>query len=40
MTEAWLRGPVDGVPAALMPAAHCLLDAMGDLEQAAAPRTP
>lgn len=32
--EAWLRGPVDGVPATLMPAAHALLDAVEDIERA------
>lgn len=32
--EAWLRGPVDGVPAALMPAAHSLIDAVEDMERA------
>jgi hypothetical protein len=26
-TEAWLRGPVDGVPALLQPVAHALLQA-------------
>lgn len=35
MPEAWLRGPVPGVPMALMPAAHALLDAREDLERAA-----
>jgi hypothetical protein len=25
MTEAWLKGPIEGVPAALMPAAHSFL---------------
>lgn len=35
MTEAWLRGPVEGVPAALMPAAHALVDAGEDLARAA-----
>lgn len=35
MTEAWLRGPVEGVPHALMPAAHSLLDALEDMERAA-----
>jgi uncharacterized damage-inducible protein DinB len=34
MTEAWLRGPVDGVPAPLMPAAHSLIDAVEDIERA------
>ena len=35
MTEAWLRGPIDGVPAALMPVAHSLIDAMEELETVA-----
>ena len=35
MAEAWLDGPVEGVPNALMPAAHSLLDALGDIERAA-----
>lgn len=35
MTEAWLRGPVEGVPDALMPAAHALVDAGEELERAA-----
>jgi uncharacterized damage-inducible protein DinB len=33
--EAWLRGPVPGVPAELMPAAHALIDAREELEGAA-----
>ena len=33
MTEAWLRGPVEGVPAELMPAAHALIDAREDVER-------
>jgi uncharacterized damage-inducible protein DinB len=36
MPEAWLRGPIDGVPAELMPAAHSLIDALEDLERATA----
>jgi len=36
MSEAWLRGPVEGVPEGLMPAAHSLLDALEDMERAAA----
>lgn len=35
MPEAWLRGPVEGVPPALMPAAHALVDALEDVERAA-----
>ena len=34
--EAWLRGPVDGVPDLLMPAAHALIQAREDLHRAAA----
>lgn len=34
MTEAWLEGPVEGVPAPLMPAAHALLDAAHEIEEA------
>lgn len=33
--EAWLRGPIEGVPAPLMPVAHSLTDAMEELEAAA-----
>ncbi len=36
MSEAWLRGPIDGVPIALMPVAHSLLDTTADLEAAVA----
>lgn len=39
MVEAWLDGPVEGIDQRLMPAAHCLLDALGDLERAAASLT-
>ena len=34
--EAWLRGPVDGVPDELMPVAHSLLDGLEDMERAVA----
>lgn len=34
MTEAWLRGPVDGVEPFLQPAAHALLHAREDLPRA------
>lgn len=34
MPEAWLRGPVEGVPVELMPAAHSLLDAVEEVESA------
>ena len=33
-TEAWLRGPLDGVDPLLMPAAHALVQAAADIEQA------
>ena len=32
--EFWLRGPIDGVPRELMPAAHALLQTLEDVEQA------
>lgn len=35
MPEAWLRGPVEGVSPALMPAAHALVDAMEEVKAAA-----
>ena len=38
--EPWLRGPVPGVPAALMPAAHALLQVAEDVERAARPLSP
>jgi uncharacterized damage-inducible protein DinB len=38
--EAWLRGPVEGVPNLLMPAAHSLIDAIGDIERAVAGLRP
>lgn len=31
-TEAWLRGPLDGIPAVLQPAAHALVQAQEDVE--------
>lgn len=31
MTEAWLSGPVDGVPAVLQPVAHALVQANADV---------
>ena len=34
MPEAWLRGPVDGVPTELMPVAHSLTDAIEEIEPA------
>jgi uncharacterized damage-inducible protein DinB len=33
--ERWLRGPVEGVPALLQPAAHALLQTLDDVESAA-----
>lgn len=36
MSEAWLRGPVEGVPQGLQPAAHSLIDAVEDIERAVA----
>jgi uncharacterized damage-inducible protein DinB len=32
-SEAWLRGPVAGVPALLQPVAHALLQAAGEVEE-------
>ena len=40
MTEAWLRGPVAGVPEPLMPVAHSFVDAREDMEVAAAGLRP
>lgn len=40
MPEAWLRGPVDGVPWHLMPAAHSLIDAVEDIERSLEELTP
>ena len=37
--EFWLRGPVDGVHPALMPAAHAFLQTLDDVERAAADLT-
>jgi len=34
-TEAWLRGPVAGIPAVLQPAAHALIQAREDVDTAA-----
>jgi uncharacterized damage-inducible protein DinB len=33
--EAWLRGPVPGIPGALLPAAHAFLQTMEDVERVA-----
>ena len=38
--EAWLRGPVEGVPTQLQPVAHALVQALEDVERAAAPLSP
>lgn len=38
--EAWLRGPLEGVPTQLQPVAHALVQALEDVERAAAPLTP
>lgn len=35
MPEAWLRGPVKGVPDELQPVAHSLVDALEDMERTA-----
>lgn len=35
MTEAWLRGPMEGVPPRLMPVAHSLQDSLEELDAAA-----
>ncbi|MDH3222833.1 MAG: DinB family protein [Gemmatimonadota bacterium] len=32
MPEAWLSGPIDGVPERLMPVAHSLVDAVREIE--------
>jgi len=34
LEEAWLRGPVDGVPPLLMPCAHALVQAQEDVQRA------
>ena len=34
--EFWLRGPVEGIPPALMPAAHAFLQTLEDVEGATA----
>jgi uncharacterized damage-inducible protein DinB len=36
LPEPWLRGPVDGIPALLQPAAHALIMAVEDVERATA----
>jgi hypothetical protein len=37
--EHWLRGPVDGIPPELMPAAHAFLQTLEDVERAVADLT-
>jgi uncharacterized damage-inducible protein DinB len=37
--EVWLRGPVPGIPAELLPAAHALLQTIEDVERIAADLT-
>ena len=37
--EVWLRGPVPGIPAELLPAAHALLQTIEDVERTAADLT-
>lgn len=38
--EAWLRGPLQGVPTQLQPVAHALVQALEDVERAAGPLSP
>lgn len=38
--EAWLRGPLDGIPTQLQPVAHALVQALEDVERAAGPLSP
>ncbi|MET0400610.1 MAG: DinB family protein [Longimicrobiaceae bacterium] len=38
--EAWLRGPLEGVPTQLQAVAHALVQALEDVERAAAPLAP
>lgn len=35
--DAWLRGPIEGVPPLLMPVAHALVQAVEDVERSIAP---
>ena len=37
--EAWLGGPVEGVPPLLMPVAHALIQTVTDVRRAAADLT-
>ena len=36
LPEAWLRGPIDGIPAALQPVAHAFVQVREDVERAVA----
>lgn len=38
--EAWLRGPVEGVPALLQPVAHALIQVREELDAMVSPLTP
>lgn len=38
--EAWLRGPVDGVPALLQPVAHALIQVREEIDALVAPLSP
>jgi uncharacterized damage-inducible protein DinB len=40
MPDAWLRGPLDGVPPLLMPVAHALVQTVDDVERAASGLAP
>lgn len=38
--EAWLRGPVDGIPALLQPVAHALIQCREEIDALVSPLTP
>src|SRR5688500_14964036 len=38
--EAWLRGPVDGVPALLQPVAHALIQVREEIDALVSPLSP
>jgi uncharacterized damage-inducible protein DinB len=40
MLDAWLRGPIPGIPPLLMPAAHALVQTVDDVERAAGDLSP
>ncbi len=40
MPDAWLRGPIEGIPPLLMPVAHALVQTVDDVEGAASELTP